>query len=45
MDAPRITKEVGVLFILIASLFFALGYVWGNGSSVAPIVIEKCSDA
>ena len=45
MDEPRFPKGVFMSVILIALLSFALGYLWGHSSSVAPIVIEKCSDA
>ncbi len=40
-----IPKKTAVAFALVVSLSFALGYMWGYGNSVAPIVIEKCSDA
>jgi len=31
--------------ILILSLGFALGFAYARGASVAPIVIERCSEA
>lgn len=38
-------RKGAVLLLLIVSFAFALGYLWGHGSSLAPIVIEKCSDS
>ncbi len=45
MDEARFSKGLVASFILISLLSFALGYLWGYGSTIAPIVIEKCSDA
>ncbi|MDO8582432.1 MAG: hypothetical protein Q7R63_00335 [bacterium] len=39
------SRVVVVTVVLLASLSFALGYLWGQSGSVVPIVIEKCSDA
>ncbi len=33
-----------ILIIIIATLFFGLGYLTNREFSHAPIVIEKCSD-
>lgn len=44
-DIHDIQKKMIFLLALALSLAFALGYLWGHGSSVSPIVIEKCSDA
>jgi hypothetical protein len=33
----------GVAWLLALALAFALGYLYGVESAVAPIVIEKCS--
>lgn len=38
------SRRVVIMMVLVAFLAFALGYLWGASSSVAPIVIEKCSD-
>jgi hypothetical protein len=45
MELTAISKKAVWAAALIVSLSFALGYLWGHGSSAAPIVIEKCSDA
>jgi hypothetical protein len=45
MNESGISRVVVLSMILLMSLSFALGYLWGKGSSVVPIVIEKCSDA
>ena len=45
MEQVGVSRKVVATVVLIASLSFALGYLWGHGSSLAPIIIEKCSDA
>ena len=42
--AYSVSRRAVLVVILLASLSFALGYLWGQGNSVVPIVIEKCSD-
>lgn len=42
MEGSGISRATATVMILLASLSFALGYLWGAGNSVAPIVIEKC---
>lgn len=32
-------------YVLILSLGFALGFAYARGASVAPIVIERCSES
>lgn len=43
--ATGVSRVVVVAVVLLISLSFALGYLWGQSGSVVPIVIEKCSDA
>ncbi len=43
--AYGVSRGVAFLIILLVSLSFALGYLWGSGNSTTPIVIEKCADA
>lgn len=45
MEDVCISRRARALVVLISLLSFALGYTWGHGNSVAPIIIEKCSDA
>lgn len=44
-NGAGITRKNSIVLVLIILLSFALGYLWGHGSSLAPIIIEKCSDA
>ena len=44
METAALSRKGVIAIALLVSLSFALGYVWGHGASVAPIVIEKCLD-
>lgn len=35
----------GGVLILVVALSFALGFLYANQTAIAPIIIEKCSDA
>jgi hypothetical protein len=43
--ATGVSRGVVLTVVLLTSLSFALGYLWGKSGSIVPIVIEKCSDA